>query len=203
MSRFPRAGRTFHYAIPTALQLTDTSSRRGFTRDSEVVKLSSIAARPPPGVAARRTGRRSVRSAATPRQLCTAPANQGCTACWQGGPGRRPLETQRQPASFCAAPIIHGALPAASDTLQVVGCSRSLVSRIRRSYVYLQDPRPRRVDDASPIHQLRWWVKRRHPADTTPVAPDEPSAKRSLLTLGGQAARPWPAFRRAAQCTLR
>src|SRR3990167_1444604 len=42
----------------------------------------------------------------------------------------------------------------------------------RRSYVYLQDPRPRRVDDASPIHQQRWWMKKASSTLHNPHSPD-------------------------------
>src|SRR3990167_1653844 len=48
-SSFPREGRIIRYALLRALQLTDTSSRRGFPRGSKVVKSSSSGARPPPG----------------------------------------------------------------------------------------------------------------------------------------------------------
>ena len=36
-----------------------------------------------------------------------------------------PFGAQRQPAGFCAAPIIHGALPAAGDCLRIADCPRS------------------------------------------------------------------------------
>src|SRR3990167_5675354 len=56
-----------------------------------------------------------------------------------------------------------------------------------RIYVYWQGPRPRRVDDVSPIHQQRWWMKKASathpdPPYTTPHSPD--AIRERLLGAG-------------------